>query len=77
MVVVASYNLKEIPNSVRSPRRWRWTVRAVAKFRLMLEEYPALGRLRDNIVRQAEAALVFELWGHCPSFTERIIAALD
>jgi len=32
-------------------------------FRLMLEEYLALDRLRDNIVQQAEAALVFELWG--------------
>ena len=61
--MVASYNLKEIPNSVRSPCRWRWTVRAVAMFRLMLEEYLALDRLRDNIVQQAEAALVFELWG--------------
>lgn len=30
---------------------------AVAMFRLVLEEYLALGRLRDNIVQQAEAAL--------------------
>lgn len=64
MVVIASYNVKENPQRRSIALPMALDRPAVAMFRLMLEEYFALGRLRDNIVQQAAAALVFELWCH-------------